>query len=211
MATRSDVNTENEYIPTRMSLLSRLKNWDDHESWKVFFDTYWKLIYNTAARAGLSDAEAQDVVQETVISVLKSMPSFRYDEEGSFKQWLLRVTGWRIVDQFRKRENAAPLTRKRSTNTGTSIMEIADPASLNLDKNWEADWERNLFDAAIERVKLQVDPKQYQLFDLCVFKHWPVSQIAETFKVSPTRIYMAKHRVNKLIKKEIATLQKKPI
>src|SRR5258706_14947787 len=87
----------NELIPTRQSLLSRLKDWKDEESWRVFFDTYWKLIYGAAMKAGLSDAEAQDVVQETVISVLKSMPGFEYNtEKGSFKSWLLRLTNWRI-------------------------------------------------------------------------------------------------------------------
>src|SRR5262245_37419305 len=49
-------------IPTRQSLLVRLKDWDDSTSWKDFFDTYWKLIYGVARKAGLTDAEAQDVV-----------------------------------------------------------------------------------------------------------------------------------------------------
>ncbi len=62
-----------EFIPTRQSLLSRLKDWDDRESWKDFFNTYWKLIYGVAIKSGLSDAEAQDVVQEAVISVAKKM------------------------------------------------------------------------------------------------------------------------------------------
>jgi hypothetical protein len=34
----------NNLIPTRYSLLSRLQNWDDQDSWKDFFDTYWRLI-----------------------------------------------------------------------------------------------------------------------------------------------------------------------
>src|SRR5579884_3179208 len=90
-----------ELIPTRQSLLSRLKDWDDNESWRVFFDTYWRLIYNAAMKAGLTDAEAQDAVQETVISVMKSISSFKYDPaKGSFKTWLLRLTQWRILDQF---------------------------------------------------------------------------------------------------------------
>jgi len=62
-----------ELIPTRRSLLSRLKDWDDQESWKDFFDTYWKLVYGVAIKAGLSDQEAQDVVQETVLSVADVM------------------------------------------------------------------------------------------------------------------------------------------
>ena len=31
--------------------MSRLKDWQDETSWKVFFDTYWKLIYNAAIKA----------------------------------------------------------------------------------------------------------------------------------------------------------------
>jgi len=89
------MNAVNELIPTRESLLSRLSDWNDQKSWKTFFDTYWKLIYNTAIKAGLTDAEAQDVVQETIICICKNMKDFRYDKRGSFKGWLLRLTSWR--------------------------------------------------------------------------------------------------------------------
>src|SRR5262245_26498265 len=89
---------------TRASLLERLKNWEDKESWREFFAIYWRLIYSTATKAGLSDAEAQDVVQETIITVAKKMPGFKYDPAiGSFKSWLLHTTRWKITDQFRKR------------------------------------------------------------------------------------------------------------
>ena len=43
-----------EFLPTRRTLLSRLKNREDEQSWKDFFDTYWKLIYGVAIRAGLT-------------------------------------------------------------------------------------------------------------------------------------------------------------
>src|SRR5437660_4112070 len=112
------MNAEDELIPTRASLLGRLKDWKDEASWKVFFDTYWKFIYNAAIRAGLTDAEAQDVVQETVIAVSRKIPAFVYDaSRGSFKTWLMRQTRWRILGQLRKRmpiENseAGPVARK---------------------------------------------------------------------------------------------------
>jgi hypothetical protein len=51
------MNEAAEFIPTRQSLLSRLKDWNDKESWEAFFDTYWKLIYNAAIKAGLTDAD----------------------------------------------------------------------------------------------------------------------------------------------------------
>src|SRR6185369_2920245 len=86
---RTELPEVNERLPTRQSLLSRLKDWNDQEGWKEFFDTYWQLIYNAAVRTGLTDSEAQDVVQETLIEVATHMPGFHYDPAiGSFKGWL---------------------------------------------------------------------------------------------------------------------------
>ena len=206
------MNPVEETIPTRHSLLSRLKDWQDQESWKVFFDTYWRLIYHAARKAGLTEAEAQDAVQETVISVMKKMPGFEYEKTGgSFKAWLLQLTSWRIVDQFRKRLQGAEQSHAESrTSTRTSTVErVPDPAGLQLEAIWNEEWEANLMEAAIERVKKRVDAKQYQLFDLYVLKEWPVSKVAETMKTSQTKVYLAKHRISRLIKKEIAHLQAK--
>src|SRR5882724_5301151 len=84
-----------DFIPTRYSLLSRLQNWDDQESWKNFFDTYWRLIYSIALKSGLTEAEAQDVVQETIICVAKDINKFKRDRQfGSFKGWLRNLTRW---------------------------------------------------------------------------------------------------------------------
>ena len=100
-----------ELIPTRWSLIQRLRDWDDQESWREFFDTYWRLIYGTAIRAGLSDVEAQEVVQETVISVCRNIRNLEAEGAGrSFKGWLLKMARWRIIDQVRKR----PLARIRA-------------------------------------------------------------------------------------------------
>jgi RNA polymerase sigma factor (sigma-70 family) len=203
----------NELIPTRQSLLSRLKDWNDQESWKVFFDTYWRLIYNAAVKAGLTDAEAQDVVQETVISVLKSMPNFEYNaEKGSFKTWLLRLTSWRVVDQLRKRQRDIEPESATRTSTRTAIIErVTDPVGMRLEAAWNEEWESNLMGAAIERVKRKVDPRHYQVFDLCVVREWSPARVAQALKVNRGRVYLIKHRINNLIKKEITHLRAKPI
>src|SRR5437660_1419941 len=94
-----------EFLRTRATLLERLKDWSDQSSWQEFFDLYSRLIYGVARKAGLTDAEAQDVLQETMIAAAKHLPKFQYDPvQGSFKNWLLRMTRWRIADQFRKRK-----------------------------------------------------------------------------------------------------------
>lgn len=202
-----------ELIPTRASLLSRLKDWQDETSWKVFFDTYWKLIYNAAVKAGLSDAEAQDVVQETVISVFKTIPDFQYKATGgSFKSWLLKLTAWRIGDQFRNRQRHIKAKRSAGSTARTATVDgVPDPAGPELEAIWDEEWEQNLMHAATDRVKRAVDPKQYQIFYLYVLKNWPARKVASTLKVNLGRVYLAKHRIEALIKKELKCLHTKPI
>jgi RNA polymerase sigma-70 factor (ECF subfamily) len=202
-----------DIVPTRQSLLSRLKDWNDHDSWKVFFDTYWRLIYHAAILAGLNDAEAQDVVQETVMAVSKHIPEFVYDpSKGSFKTWLMRQTSWRIRDQLRRRMPIQPSLPESGTSTRTATVDqVADPGGSQLEAIWDAEWEANLMEAAIQRVKNKVDAKQFQIFHLYVQKKWPVLKITQDLKISTTQVYLAKHRVGALITKELKCLSKRPI
>src|SRR5258708_31539562 len=133
MAPSSDTSPQplERFIPTRKSLLGRLKDAGDDASWRVFFNTYWKLIYGTAIKAGLRDAEAQDVVQETVIAVARNIGEFKYDPKVcSFKSWLLQVTRSRISNQFRRQKRHPDgQTQTPDATSGTGLLErIADPA-----------------------------------------------------------------------------------
>jgi RNA polymerase sigma-70 factor (ECF subfamily) len=206
------MDTSDELFPTRRSLLTRLKNWDDHDGWKRFFDTYWRLIYGTAIKSGLSDAEAQDVVQETVISVANKMNEFKYDPAlGSFKGWLLTLTRWRITDQIRKRPRhgqAGGSQPEDGVRTST-IESLPDEQSVQLDAIWDAEWQKNLTDAAIERVKRKVGARQYQLFDLHVIKEWPVADVAKTLGVTHNHVHKAKSRISEMIRDEIEILEAK--
>jgi RNA polymerase sigma-70 factor (ECF subfamily) len=191
-------------------LLQRLKDWQDESSWQEFFDTYWKLIYGVARKAGMSDAEAQDVVQETLFSVARHMPTFKYDPAiGSFKAWLLNMTRWRIIGQQRKRGVRLHPPTQADTPTGTGITDqVVDPASQNLDNLWEAEWKQAILEAAVSKVKRRLDPEKYQLFDLYVNQGCAAEMVAETFGVSTGQVYLAKHRITELIKEEVGRLEK---
>ena len=203
-----------ELIPTRWSLLNRLKNLDDGESWREFFDIYWRLIYGVAIKSGLSDAEAQDAVQETVIAVAKKMPDFKASPEaGSFKGFLLLITRRRIADQLRKR-CAYPEARQHradETSRTSTVDRIPDPASFNLDAVWDDEWEKNLMETALERVKRQVNLKHFQIYDLYVVKEWPVTKVTRTLNVNIGQVYLAKHRISRLLRKELERLKTKTI
>lgn len=211
-SSRISPRTEDDPDATRSSLLRRLRNWDDHGSWQQFFDTYWKLIYSVATKAGLSDAEAHDVVQETVVAVARQMQEKGFDRKrSSFKNWLCKITRRRIIDHLRVRKPDHPARQavaEPSTSTGTQALHrIPDPASLELDAIWAEEWQKNLVDVAIERVKAQVGAKQFQIFDLYVLKSVPLRKVAETLHVSATLVYVTKHRISALVKREVRRLE----
>jgi RNA polymerase sigma factor (sigma-70 family) len=198
------------FLATRRSLVERLADWGDQLRWQEFFDTYSKLIYSAARQSGLTDTEAQEVVQETVITVAKNITKLKYDPAiGSFKGWLLQITRWRIADQFRKREpgNAKPPRAPDDRATAT-IERIPDLRGADLDAIWETEWKENLFEAAIAKVKRKIEPKQFQIFDCSVRKEWPATKVAERLGVSVGQVYLARHRVGALLKKEVRALQK---
>jgi len=203
-----------ELIPTRHSLLSRLKDWEDQESWKEFFDTYWKLVYGVAMKAGLNDAESQDVVQETVLSVAKQMPHFKYNPaSGSFKNWLLLITRRRIADHLRKAYRQPPKYESAPDDTArtATVERVPDQCSLDLDAIWQEEWRKNLLALALERVRRQVEPKQFQIFDSYVLKQWPVKDVIKILGVTTMQVYLAKHRISSLLKKAVKRLEEKMI
>ena len=164
-------------------------------------------------KAGLRPEEASEVVQETVLTIAKQQQKKEkgYDPaQGSFKNWLLNVCRWRIADQFRKRNRDNKLVAElpeSETQSGTALERLADPDGPDIEKEWDAEWNRNLTSAALQKVKGQVSPKQFQIFDCYVVKGWSTQQVQETLDVSVTQVYLAKHRVGKLVKQEIEALQ----
>ena len=192
-----------------------MKDWEDQESWREFFDAYWRLIYGVAFQAGLTDTEAQEVVQETVIAAAKGMKAFEANSaRGSFKAWLLHTARWKIADQFAKRKTpthhaagvAVPTFETAERQTAT-IDRIPDPARLVLEAVWDAEWEENLRMAALARVKARVDPLDYQIFDLCVLRGSSPKTVTVKLGVKPWKVYFARKRLARLMARELKDLQ----
>jgi len=192
---------------TRRTLLSRLRNLDDQESWRTFFDLYWRLLYNVARRSGLDDASAQEIVQETVIAVARHMPGFRYDPaRGTFRQWLLRITRRRIVDHLRRVYRQPPkadVAPESLDEDEEHIAAITDQSASVIEAAWNEEWERTTFEAALARVRAEVNPRHFQVFDYCVLKDWPASKVAATLGLNAAQVYLAKHRVAQAMKRAV--------
>jgi RNA polymerase sigma factor (sigma-70 family) len=204
-----------ESIPTRASLIERLRNPTDQASWKEFYDLYHGLIFSVARRSGLNEIEANEVVQDTLVSVAKKMPDFTYEPgKDSFKGWLLTVTRWRIRDQLSKRQaQLAQSPPSRSADDGlpetrtATIERVPDPSGPELSAIWEQEWQTQLIQTALARIKRLVHPQHYQAYHLSVIVGRPSREVARAVGLKVPQVYLAKFRVGNLLKQEIRRLK----
>lgn len=207
---KEDEKLASGYAHTRKSLIAKLDNWEDQKTWDEFYKTYWKLIYSVGLKAGLRSEEAFDLVQETILSIAKQSKKNMYNpDKGSFKSWLMNMTRWRLNDQFRKRKKDTAMNISEWADEGrkTSVIDsMEDPKADTLERLWNAEWNNNLTDAALVKVKAQVSPKQYQIFDYHVLREWNAGKVQERLGVSVSQVYLNKHRIGKIFKKELKKL-----
>jgi len=166
-----------------------------------------------ARNAGLADAEAQDVVQNTFIYLVRRMPNFRYDRaRGSFKSWLRVVTRSRIHVYLRREKASAKARREPREGENDDCADLvelqADPATDTLDEIWQREWEANLLSQAFSRLRSKVSSQQLLIFRLSTMGELPLTQIAAKLGVSLAQIYLARHRVGKLFKAEVLRLRR---
>lgn len=193
---------------TRRSLILKLADWQDQRSWDEFYRTYWRLIYSVAIQAGLREQEAWDVVQETVLTIAKQAKKNLYDPgRGSFKTWLWNVTRWRINDQFRLRRKDTASGAETEQGESSPLDFVTDSGEASFEKIWEREWQENMMKAALERVKMKVSPRQFQIFDYNVIRGMKAGEVHRKLGVSIAQVYLAKHRVGSLLNKEIRYLR----
>ena len=196
---------------TRKSLIEKLQNKKALKLCDDPYQTYWRLIFSLANKAGLTREEAFDVVQETILAIARQVKKGQYDPRaGSFKAWLLQMTRWRILDVFRARKRQPSLADRgdeHSEAADLAMQQLSHEKDNILEKVWDKEWKDNITSAALDRVKSRVSPRQYQIFDCYVLKGWGVKKTAEVLGINAAQVYLAKHRVGALVKKEVQALE----
>lgn len=204
---------EKEYAgspPTRKTLIEKLDNWSDWSSWDAFYRTYSGFVWHVARKAGLTDDEASDVVQETFIGVAKNLQKSKFDtSRGSFKSFLLNQARWRILDQFRRRKKTwyreISMHDDHEDGPRTAPLErFGDPKGVELEKLWDKEWQDQIMELALRRVRALVSPRQFQIFSCYVLKGWSPERVKEELGVNAAQVYLAKHRVGRILKREAA-------
>lgn len=199
-------------LRTRVSLINRVKNLTDDRSWTEFFARYQRIVQSVARSRGLSEHEAEDVMQEVFKRVAETIGKFSAaPRPGSFRSWLFQLTRWRADDKMRERERQ--VWGKLSNRPLGDGPQDGAPAPEHvqtpeeLEANFATEAHRHLIETLFKTVEHTVTPKQLQIFQLLVIDETPVEKIAELYHITPAAVYVIKHRVITKLQAEVKRLQ----
>lgn len=205
-------HAETDTLPTRASLLERVKNLQDEGSWREFFLRYERKVRNIARGRGLAEHDAEDVAQEVFKRLAKTIGTYKPTQRpGSFRSWLFKLTRWRAADQLREKQpfSSSPFERFPTDDAfsdRTSTIERL-PAPAEMERAIEEESRREFIDSLLGRVERTVSPKQLQIFQMLVLDEVPVADVAKLYGMTATAIYVIKHRTMAKLRDEIAQMQ----
>jgi RNA polymerase sigma factor (sigma-70 family) len=199
-------------LRTRVSLINRVKNLTDDRSWTEFFARYRRIVQSVARSRGLSEHEAEDVMQEVFKRVAETIGKFNAaPRPGSFRSWLFQLTRWRADDKMRERERQVwgKLSNRPlgdGSGEGSPAPEHVQTQE-ELEANLAVEAHRHLIETLFKTIEHSVTPKQLQIFQLLVIDETPVEKVAELYQITPAAVYVIKHRVITKLQAEVKRLQ----
>lgn len=203
--------SSHDFSRTRRSLLTRLKDWEDKQGWQEFMERYGRFIIGVARRSGFTKEEAEDILQDTLVTVAKRIPTFRYQgERGSFKAWLLMIVKSRIIDFLRKKQRRLPSASGYPSDEEATRLEeriVQQEDDLSHEGIWQKEWETHVLETAMERVKARIPAKHFLAFRMCTTQDKSPAEVAKALGFSLPRIYLIRHRAGRMVAAEIERLR----
>jgi RNA polymerase sigma factor (sigma-70 family) len=178
---------------TRASLIVRLPDRGDARAWDDFVAVYAPLVYRLARKHGLQPADSDDLVQDVLSAVARSVEGWlARDDRGPFRAWLLTIA---------KNTALNVLTRQKHKASGSGDSDVARRLAQQASKNGDAqsefdlEYRRELFRWAAERVREEVTEKTWQAFWRTTVEEQPIAAVAKELEMSVGSVYIARSRV----------------
>lgn len=181
-------------MKTSASLLGRVRNLNNEDSWRQFVKIYEPLLYRYGRLRGLSREDASELTQACMARLVEVMPDFEYSPgRATFKTWLRRLAHHKIIDMWR--------SRRRAGGAPDTLGDREDP-DAETDAIWEDQWQRKHLRYCLTKVLEEAAPVTRRAFELYVISEWPVERVAETLQVSVDQVYASKSRIKQRLKRE---------
>jgi RNA polymerase sigma-70 factor (ECF subfamily) len=181
-------------LTTSASLLERLRQSPEQVAWERFVDLYTPLFFAWARRLGLDTHEAADLVQDVFAVLVEKMPQFQLDAQKSFRAWLKTVLLNRHRNQLRKR-------RPQIGAMPEEVVDTSQPPEFE-----EDEYRRFVVGRALDLMQTEFQPATWQACWQLVVQGRPAVDIASELGLSVNAVYLAKSRVLRRLRQELAGL-----
>jgi RNA polymerase sigma-70 factor (ECF subfamily) len=181
---------------TSASLLLRIRDPQDGESWRIFESIYGPLIRRYCVRRGVQEADAADISQDVLARVARAIRGFDYaPERGRFRSWLGTVTANELSSFFTRhgRQPDSDSERKPSDTPGP------DPA-------WMEEFTAHVLAVASERIRCEFEAPTWEAFEAVWMKQEGPAEAARRLGMPIHSVYVNKSRVLKRLEAEILHL-----
>jgi RNA polymerase sigma-70 factor (ECF subfamily) len=178
-------------------LLEQLREPNPQSAWIQFVKLYTPLIYRWARRAGLPSQEASDLVQDVFVVLVEKMPEFEYNRNKSFRAWLRTVTLNKWRDRCRRIGGQPILTGAAEPIDNA----VADPDWLD-----DAEYRQQLVTCAMDLLESEFQPTTWRAFHECAIAGRNARDVATELGLSINAVYLARSRVLRRIRQELAGL-----
>lgn len=190
---------------TRATLLGRLRETpDDPSTWAEFVEWHGAMIFAWCRAWGLQEADAQEVTQEVFLKLSQRLRDFRYDPRGSFRAWLKTVTHHAWQDYAIKQRR--PGRGSGSDSVADTLLAI--PAQDDLAQRIDAACEEELLREAAVRVRLRVEPRTWDAFELTAKEGRSGAETAAQLGMKVATVFVARSKVQRMLREEVARLER---
>lgn len=174
-----------ELMQTSLSLLAQVKA-NKNEAWERFYALYEPLIRRWILRDPVASLEAEDLLQEVMVSVQANVSCFERRREGSFRKWLRVITSNEVRQYMRKR---------RPKQAAESLFEAFAQPGNPLEEEWNAEYDRHVVHKLLEMVRPEFGEQTWKIFEMTELQGVSSGDAARRLQLTPGTVYMARNRV----------------
>jgi len=174
----------------------------DQADWNRLQAIYLPLIQQWLARVPGLGEEAHDLAQEVLVVLIREIPTFERQRDGSFRAWLRQVTVNR-VRTYRKQSHRRPAAGFALTE---GFMDNLAAPNSELAQQWDVDHDRHVFEKLLSIVEPDFGATTWQAFRKFALEGLPASQVAAETGLSENAVIQAKSRILKRLRHEAGGL-----
>lgn len=188
---------------TRETLLEKIKNKHDDESWEDFVFYYKNFIYILCRRMNMNHHDSEEIVQKVLLISWNKLPEFEYDKKQNFRGWLCQVTKNCVKDFFRftNRQN----TKVENASKDSSTNPLHNVTVPDIEKIAEEEWNTYIASMALVNIKDKFSKKVIDVF-LKLSEGGTPSSVGEELGLPSNTVSVYKKRVTAALCKEIRRL-----